>query len=365
MLRDCTNEEMKKGYRLGYREHGQDQFATNGFPKEGSAFQFSKNFVKLIYAQEVLGLKVNFSRKPRRLTDGRKKKETGNVINSSGRLRDEKKKETTIVINSSSDSDWEPESKKVKAKRSVPSTEFLDVYVDRNWTQEQVESDLASRLYTLKEWGLAKKFLDPAEYALLNKLKQEVESASKLKEVESASKLKDVESASKVELVESASKVELVESPSSREDWELSEALHPPTTILPVDNTMFFDGRVTNAVFVGGELFLHMEMEKDENPGARVFSFGSSARAIDPELIWSCNNTRDVKIHLFQHKGSLKRVELHVQIEVVRTEIRTSGCLIKLYTFDYSNRSWQEEQITGCQGSFRNGCSSPARWWAC
>ncbi|KAL3685210.1 hypothetical protein R1sor_003232 [Riccia sorocarpa] len=93
-------------------------------------------------------------------------------------------------------------------------------------------------------------------------------------------------------------------------DWVLLNVFDPPSTILPVDSMVFFWSG-TNAVFFGGELFLLVETEEDwidgnpgESPiGERVFSLGSRARAIDPELIWSCNNIGDAKTHLFHHKG--------------------------------------------------------------
>ncbi|KAL3685354.1 hypothetical protein R1sor_003376 [Riccia sorocarpa] len=118
------------------------------------------------------------------------------------------------------------------------------------------------------------------------------------------------------------------------QDWELLEATLP--LILPVDNRMFVDGPVTNAVFVGGELFLHVETDKD-----RVFSFG--IRATQPELIWSSNTSRDVETHLFQHNGVLKRLEWSVVVDMYRTTLKYLGCWIKLYTFSHANRTWEQE----------------------
>ncbi|KAL3685214.1 hypothetical protein R1sor_003236 [Riccia sorocarpa] len=128
-------------------------------------------------------------------------------------------------------------------------------------------------------------------------------------------------------------------------DWVLL-----PTTILPVHNTMFLWSG-TNAVFVGGELFLHVETEEGVYPGERsmgerVFSFGSRASAINPELILNCNNIMDAKTHLFHHSGALKRLELEV-VTAGRFRQRTLGCSIDLNTFNCSSRNWQEKESIG------------------
>ncbi|KAL3685203.1 hypothetical protein R1sor_003225 [Riccia sorocarpa] len=131
------------------------------------------------------------------------------------------------------------------------------------------------------------------------------------------------------------------------QDWVLL-----PTTILPVHNTMFL-WFGTNTVFVGGELFLHVETQEIVSPGERsmgerVFSFGSRACAINPELIWNCNNIVDAKTHLFHHSGALKRLELEVVTGGRRRFHQgTLGCSIDLYTFNCSSRTWQEKESIG------------------
>ncbi|KAL3688324.1 hypothetical protein R1sor_014633 [Riccia sorocarpa] len=104
------------------------------------------------------------------------------------------------------------------------------------------------------------------------------------------------------------------------EDWELFKAFDPPSTILPVDSTLFVEGTATNAVFVGGELFLRVETNGNLRvmaaDGEKVFSFGSRACGIDPELIWSSNDVFYDRPHLFQHEGVLKCLELEVTIEL-------------------------------------------------
>ncbi|KAL3685194.1 hypothetical protein R1sor_003216 [Riccia sorocarpa] len=99
------------------------------------------------------------------------------------------------------------------------------------------------------------------------------------------------------------------------QDWVQINTRQVPSPILPVDNTLFSLFK-TNVVCVGGELFFHIETMEILNPemlvGERIFSFGSRERAIDIELIWTCNNIMDVKTHLFPHNGALKRVDLDV-----------------------------------------------------
>ncbi|KAL3688329.1 hypothetical protein R1sor_014638 [Riccia sorocarpa] len=132
------------------------------------------------------------------------------------------------------------------------------------------------------------------------------------------------------------------------EDWELFKAFDTPSTIfnLPVDSTLFVEP--TNAVFVGGELFLHVETNGDLRvmaDGENVFSFGSRACGKDPELIWSSNDVFYDRPHLFQHEGVLKRLELEVTIELYPGCEERKFCRINLYTFDGSSRSWQEKEI--------------------
>ncbi|KAL3685180.1 hypothetical protein R1sor_003202 [Riccia sorocarpa] len=115
------------------------------------------------------------------------------------------------------------------------------------------------------------------------------------------------------------------------EDWEPLETY---------DLTCTFITSVDSAVFVGGELFLHTLGDMDDYglpSRGRVFICGS--RATDPELIFICEEglSNNPLLHLFQYKGSLKRLELTVA---------TGGfCHIKLGTFDRLSRSWQEEDI--------------------
>ncbi|KAL3685196.1 hypothetical protein R1sor_003218 [Riccia sorocarpa] len=115
------------------------------------------------------------------------------------------------------------------------------------------------------------------------------------------------------------------------EDWKPLETYDPRcTSITSVDS----------AVFVDGELFLHVvdDMDDNELPSRdRVFSCGS--RATEPELIFICEKEfSDYPVlHLFQYKGALKRLELAVV---------TGGCChIELFTSDRLSRCWQEEEI--------------------
>ncbi|KAL3685229.1 hypothetical protein R1sor_003251 [Riccia sorocarpa] len=130
------------------------------------------------------------------------------------------------------------------------------------------------------------------------------------------------------------------------QDWVQINTRQVPSPILPVDNTLFSLFK-TNVVCVGGELFFHIEtlefLNSEMLVGERIFSFGSRERAIDLELIWTCNNIMDVKTHLFPHNGALKRVDL-CRVTVVTAEEKVLYCTIDLYAFNCASRNWQKEE---------------------
>ncbi|KAL3685288.1 hypothetical protein R1sor_003310 [Riccia sorocarpa] len=123
------------------------------------------------------------------------------------------------------------------------------------------------------------------------------------------------------------------------QDWVQINVFDPPSPILLVDNTVFSLFK-TNVVCVGGELFFHIETTEYLNPGRStgksIFSL-SRERAIDLELIWTCN-IMDVKTQLFHHNGALKRVDLRVVTAgpqgFSRRKEEIFYCWIDLYTFN-------------------------------
>ncbi|KAL3685226.1 hypothetical protein R1sor_003248 [Riccia sorocarpa] len=114
------------------------------------------------------------------------------------------------------------------------------------------------------------------------------------------------------------------------EDWE------PLKTFVPSCTSIW---SVDNMVLIGGELYLHTISLENGNPGDRVFSCGSRAIWIDPEMIviGDTESSYIPVLHLFQHEGVLKRLKLvH----------GTDRCYyIKLCTFDHLNGSWTEEEM--------------------
>ncbi|KAL3685183.1 hypothetical protein R1sor_003205 [Riccia sorocarpa] len=94
---------------------------------------------------------------------------------------------------------------------------------------------------------------------------------------------------------------------------------------------------VHNAVFGGGELFLHSKDLRGGYPGDRVIN--CDRRAINPQLVLTGESYDLPVLHLFQLRGILRRL--------TGTKLHGFGRYhyLKLCTFDHLNGSWEEEDI--------------------
>ncbi|KAL2654030.1 hypothetical protein R1flu_022158 [Riccia fluitans] len=118
--------------------------------------------------------------------------------------------------------------------------------------------------------------------------------------------------------------------------WELLETDGPRMSTIR---------EVRNAVFAGGELFIHTKYLENGTSGHRVIKCGRDA--VDPGTMVLIDDFGTAPVvHIFQHRGVLKRLTATWKGESYHRQFQQKiQANIKICSFDHAHGNWQHESM--------------------